>query len=100
VLKKYICLTLFFVFFYPHTDKHLAVLSQRTSKTVNTHILTLWWMVCGTIRYLFDLVGAVVPEEIFERVSDKCQEIAKAHMGLFCSGELQTHKKIVWKINP
>ena len=57
-------------------------------------------MMCGTIRYLFDLVGAVVPEEIFERVSDKRQEIAKAHMGLFCSGELKTHKKIVWKINP
>ena len=53
VLKKYICLTLFFVFFYPHTDKHLAVLSQRTSKTVNTHILTLCWMMWGIIRYLF-----------------------------------------------
>ena len=54
---KYICLTLFFVYFlvliltnilefysscfFPHTDKHLAVLSQHTFDTQSIHIFGL-----------------------------------------------------------
>ena len=58
-----ICLTLFFggflgVFFGPHTDKHLAVLSQRTSDTQSIHIFGLvYYLSTYTIvKHIFGLV--------------------------------------------